>query len=340
MTRTQLILAALLAVQVLALVLTWGSGLGSGGAGEASALFPELAAGEPVRIAIVDPGTEGSEGEQLVLERGEQGWALPDKEGFPIDEERIGDLVESLETIRVRVPVVRQSRHHESFQVAEGNHQRKLRLWVDEASGEPDAELLVGSSPNYRRTNVRRADGDEVYEVRGLGSYDLRTDPGAWIDKSFVTVPYEQIRQVALENGQGRLSLRREGEDWVVDGASAEEAFDREKLESWVRSASSLWFDQPVGAADPATHGFDRPRATLTLSYAEEAEPGTTEALQTVRLIVGKAVPGAETSAYATRDGYGFTVTLGSIDVGRIVEQTREDWLPDPAGSKVDALAP
>ena len=341
MTRNQTILAALLAVQILALVLTWGRGGGAGGA-EASALFPELEGGEPVKIEIVDPGGEGADAERLVLERDDAGWTLPAKEGFPVDDERVGDLVESLETIQVRVPVVRQSRHHESFEVAESKHQGKLRLWVGEAAGDPDAELLIGSSPNYRRTNVRRTDGDAVYEVRGLGSYDLRTDPGAWIDKSFVTVPYEQIRQVTLENAAGRTSLRLEEGNWIVEGAAADEPFDSSKLESWVRSASSLWFDQPVGSADPAAHGFERPRATLTLSYAasESDSEAASGPLETVRLIVGSAVPGDESSAYATREGYGFTVTLGSIDVGRIVDQTREGWRPDPEGSKVDPLAP
>ena len=62
--------------------------------------------------------------------------------------------------------------------------------------------------------------------------------------------------------------------------------------------------------------------------------------LETVRLLVGSPVPGDEARSYATREGFGFTVTLGPVDVGRFIDQTREDWRPDPADSKVDALAP
>ena len=350
MTRLQIVLATLLAAQALVLAFTWGSG--PSGSASSSPLFPELEGESAVRLEIVDPGS-GDESETLVLEQGDAGWSLPAVGGFPVDEERIDGVLDQLGQLTVRVPVVRQPRHHESFEVAEGKHQRKLRLWVGDPSGDPDAELLVGSSPNYRRTNVRRSGADEVYEIKGLPSYDLRTDAGAWIDKAFVDVSYDEIESATIDNAQGRLELLPGGEGWTVAGAG-DGAFDGDKLESLVRSISSLWFDQPVGPVDPSAHGFDDPQATVILRYrpksrsaakaeseAEgetepdeggEGEPGAASGapVETVRLIVGKPVPDEAGKYYATREGFGYTVTLSRVDAERLVDQGRDALRPDP----------
>lgn len=317
MNRTQRILLLVLLVQVVVLgTLYLRRGETAGGA--ARPLLPSLAAITPSELLI----SEG-EDKQVGLVREGDGWTLEDPAGYPADSSKVDTLLEDLEGLLVRRPVVSSGRYHRALEVAEQEHQRRLR--VRDGDDEDAIDLYVGSSPNFNISHVRLADEDRVYEVRGLNSHELRTDALSWIERKFLDVPAEEVEAVKLTNSRGAFELRKAEDGWVVDSpaARAGTAPDASKVDTWVRSLCSLYLSAPAGPVDNAGHGFEPPEAVLELTR----RGGPEETPQTLRVRVGGEAGDEDGKRYASRSGFGFSVILGSYDAEKLTDKTLADLL-------------
>ena len=76
------------------------------------------------------------------------------------------------------------------------------------SSGDDSAEILVGTSPGFKRSHVRKEGADEVYSV-AINTYDLPTNTTDWLDKSLLQI--EGVSSVTL-NGE---ALVQQDEQWV-----------------------------------------------------------------------------------------------------------------------------
>ena len=161
MNRTQLMLGGLLLVQ-LVLILIFHSPFSDATTTQPRPLIPELAALTPRQLEIQGP----DDPRLMLVKRGEE-WQVDDLGGFPADSQKVETMIEELEMLEVRRPVVSSGRYHSAFKVDGDENEARIRLWED-ASGDPVVDLIVGSAPNFRSSHVRRADEDNVYEVRGL----------------------------------------------------------------------------------------------------------------------------------------------------------------------------
>lgn len=319
MTRAQLYLAGLLLVQVV-LILVFRSPLSGATTGsEARPLLPVLDAITPNRIEILG---EDDASIRLVKRDGEWRVEAEDLDGFPADAAKIDGLLGDLQDIRVRRPVVSSARYHEAFQVTEDENEARLRMW-DETGDEPDVDLILGSSPNFRTSHVRLAERDEVYQARGVSPYDLRPMPNSWIERDFVPVDEASVVGLTLTNASGGFELAKEAEGWKVLAPADREgvAVDPEQVASLVRQATSLRLSEATGAVDRARHGFDEPAAKLVLRLAEEAEPAGGE----LTLLIGGTPEDEESQRYVTREGFGFTGIVWESSVRRLLEDGLDD---------------
>jgi hypothetical protein len=316
MSRTQWVLGGILAVQVLLLIIAapWSN---EAGLESAHALLPELESFTPARLEIQE-----TDDRSVTLERGDDGWVLADETGFPADGSKVEELLDNLEAIEVRRPVVTQSRYHDTFKVATDDYERRLRIWKD-ADEDPEVELFVGTSSNYRVSNVRVEGDDRVYEARDLGVYDLRTDPTSWIRRAFVDVPADDITRLVVSNGHGRFEIAREDDRWkVVEPAGASDReLDGAAVDALVRSIASLRLSEPAGAADSPAYGLDDPAATVEIAHRTAGE--TAEEVLEVR--VGAEVEGEEGKRYASRSGSDHAVILGKLDAEKLTGEKLAD---------------
>lgn len=321
MKRSQMVLAGLLALQLL-LILLFRSPLAVGsGAAEMRPLLPGLAALTAAHIELSDGE------ESLDLVRGEEGWTVAEAGGYPADEEKVRGLLDDLRALEVGRPVVSSSRYHGALGVAQDGPEARVRVWA-ETSEDPAVELLVGTSPGYRRAHARLSGEDEVYEVEGLASYDLRPEPGAWVEKQLLDVPVEQVAGLALRNAKGAFALERAAEGWrVVGGPEESREIDEEALGSFLRAATSLTLAEPVGPVDEAAHGLADPAAVLTLSLSPAEGAGAASGGETVVIRVGGEVPDETSYRYATREGGGFTVKVWESSLTKLLEQSLDDLL-------------
>jgi hypothetical protein len=130
--------------------------------------------------------------------------------------------------------VVTSSSYHKALKVTGDDHERELQMWSDPAK-KPEVTLYLGTSSNYRSTNVRVDGQDPVYDVSGLGIYDVRNTTNGWIQTRFVNdVKPEDVTGLRVENAHGILEVKK-GSDgkWTrVTPATGGGDLDTSKIDS------------------------------------------------------------------------------------------------------------
>jgi hypothetical protein len=208
MSRTQTYLAGLLLVQAAMILVLHSPFSGTSAGFEPRALIPALEGVDPTRIEI-----RGAEDESIRLVRGDNTWRVDDLGGFPADGEKIRGLLQNLQDIRVRRPLVSSSRYHDAFKVTADDNEARVLVWGADAEA-MEVDLIVGSAPNFRTSHVRLADDDAVYEARGLSAYDLRPARSQWIDRELVQADALDVIGLSLTNASGSFELAREDGLW------------------------------------------------------------------------------------------------------------------------------
>ena len=156
------------------------------------------------------------------LARGAEGWTLAG--GLPADEEKVAKLLEKLAGLSAPWPVATTASARERFEVGDSNRQRLVRLSTGERTV---AELLLGTSPGFRRLHVRLPGAEEVYEV-DLTHFELATSADEWVDRALLAADGE-VTSVARE-GHWRVARSDDGwmlDDGAADAAKAEQMADR-----------------------------------------------------------------------------------------------------------------
>ncbi len=332
MTRTQWILAVALLAQVGLLLAIAGSSSGAGAAAP-HPLLPDLASVKAAKITIRD-GADKS----LTLERAGDAWTLADPAGYPADSSKVEDLLAKLGKLEVGRPIVTSARYHEQLEVADDKFERRVEVFP-EGKDAPAADLLIGTSPSYGVEHVRAEGDDRVYEARGIRPYDVRAEAPAWIDRDLVGAPPGDVVAVTVRNGHGRFELRRENGAWSSPEAAGKK-LDGNAVDGYVRSLASLAADAPAGPLEGGDFGLDRPAGEVEISWREPAPPpppkpdgakdDANEApapgpLHTVKLRVGKEVPGADGKRWVARDGARFAAVIGKWQADTVLAKTLAD---------------
>ncbi len=326
-SRLMGLLAATLGLQLLLILLfraPWGDG---GGTLETRALVPALEAITPVRLEL-----GGSDGESITLDKTGDGWGIAGLGGFPADDEKVQKLIDDLEALRVRRPVVTSSRYHDAFKVEDDDHEGRVRLWAD-AGAEPKLDLIVGDSPNYRVVHLRLAGEDAVYEARGLAAYDLQPQTTSWIRKELAGAAADNVVGLELANARGRFRVDKVDGAWKVVSpeGSAGDVLDTKKVEDLVRSAAALRLADAAGARDDGAHGLSAPAATVTLRWTADGAGATSAEspadVQEVTLEIGGQVPDKTSQRYVGRTGLAYTGTIWESSVTTFLEKQLADLL-------------
>ncbi len=314
MTSTQKRLGILLAVQVV-LILLFQFPFGSGSsATTATTLFPDIDVAQVSRIQL------SGDDDQVTLIRGGDGWGLEEFGGFPANETKIDELIGDLAGLEVRRPVVRSGKYHSAFKVESDENEGRVKLWTSD-DGDPAADLIVGSSPNYRALHVRRPGDSEVYEVSGLAAYDVRADPGAWADNKLLDVNTDAVQSLSITNPEGSFELVKDESGWTVSGA-AETELDTSKVDSLVRSVANLSIAAPLGPS--SEHGPVAADAIAKVTLRWSAGGEETPEGAAVVLIGGKR-PDDDMRRAVSVEGSGFSGEIWDSTVKSMIEKKLDD---------------
>ncbi len=342
MSRKQMILATVLAVQVLLLVLLRLPGSGSAEAGSVRPLLPELENLNAARLVI-----ESGEGDTVALARSGESWTLEEADGFPADGSKVDTMLNDLKALKVRRPVVTSSRYHAQLKVSEEDNERRIRIWDDAEAG-PAVDLLVGNAPNYRISSVRRQGEDEVYEVMGLSGWDVQAKQASWIDSKLVDLPADQVTALEVTNSHGRFRLEKAGGTWSVVAGAAPGDLDQGEVDALVRAYASVYMADPVGRVNEAEQGLEQPAAVVQITVTPPVEPppaalaeagsegGEAPAAalpepqpEVTTLRIGSFKDEAAGVRYAAVSGFDFAVTLNKFDVERATDKKLADLMAE-----------
>ena len=220
------LLGGLLAAQaVIVAGLLLASGVGS------DAGVSQLLSFDPANVTKL--GVSGEEGAVQLVRDGKD-WRLvheseqDEPDGLPADGGKVSELLADLSDLDASWPVATSEDSAERFEVTEDSHQR--RLIIEDEDG-PVADLLLGTSPGYRRVHARVSGASEVYSI-DFSNFEAPTDAGQWLDKALLAAQGE-VSRVVLEDA---WRLERPDGEWQIDGAPA----DAEAANDLVRRFTGL----------------------------------------------------------------------------------------------------
>jgi hypothetical protein len=324
MSRTNQILAAILALQIVVAVVVFWPRSSAVAAGEP--LFPDVEAEQVVWVRIVDPASG-----EIELERADAGWVLAGTDGFPCTEAAVPSFLDKLLALDTARLVTQTPASHARLEVGEDTFSRQIAFRIEDGTTHT---LYLGSSPSYNVAHVRLEGQDRVYLVSGLSATDANVRPTTWIDALYVSLESDQVVALTLENANGTYAFAKdEAGTWAMAGLSGEETLNEGEVSALVTRISSVRMQRPLGQAEEPGYGIDDPQAVVTVQTRDEE--GATE---THVLVVGTKDP--EDSTYVVKASTSpYYVRVAEFSVQDFVEEAREDLIELPPTPTAEATA-
>lgn len=138
-------------------------------------------------------------------------WLLPDFKNLPADSKKLNELMGKLQGAKLTWPVTKTSSSHERFEVSTNKFQRRVEFYQGDKK---QGELLLGSSPGFKKIHIRRDGDDEVYAVE-LTSFEFSASDKEWFNKELLAA-----KNPTLINGKDYV-LQKQGDTWSFENDTA-----------------------------------------------------------------------------------------------------------------------
>ncbi|MBC7231954.1 MAG: DUF4340 domain-containing protein [Chloroflexi bacterium] len=311
MNRTQQVLAAALAIQILlSVVLFWPKTVTTGSSGP---LLPDVKKEDIVAITVTD-----NEGKSVLLRQVAGNWVLPEADDYPLKAERITQALDKIVGLTTRRLITRTEASYKRLQVAADDFLRRLDL---ETANGTKYTLFLGSSPSYGNTHVRLDGRSETYLATNLTPWEFSSAPGYWVDTSYFNVPQDQVTKISIQNPKGTFTLEKDADGkWTLSDLAPGEELATETVNLIVTRATSVTMLRPLGKEKRPEYGLDNPVAVVTLQKGEEA----------ITLSIGTQDP-TDNSYVVNVSTSPYYVRVGDYMVKPLVENGRENLFPPKA---------
>lgn len=220
-------LGILAVVTLVFVALAWNA---SGSAHSGSRLQEEALADYPSFAERVNDVTEleivGHDA-RFSVKQTDGAWGLVEKSGYPVDFERVRDVVVRLSELE---PLEAKTRRPDRFALmgvqdpAEEGSSAK-RVVLRDAQGETLCDMIVGDTKFKGRTAtvfVRPTDRNQAYQCEGRVSFEA--DPLNWIDREVLKLANGKVKSVVIEHPDGEVvRIERVGDsrDYAVQDVPA-----------------------------------------------------------------------------------------------------------------------
>jgi len=157
-----------------------------------------------------------NKGEVVALVKTDEGWKLEDEQDFPADPELVKKTLESIDELQKEHNVVSNNPQNQNLFEVDPNS--GIEVKVSNQDKKVLANFFVGKTgPDFMSTYIRKADSDEVFLGAG---YHLRSSftrtAKSWYDLNVCTFPSEQIEKISIIEGDKRLSLKKDQDQWLL----------------------------------------------------------------------------------------------------------------------------
>ena len=265
LNRSNLFLAALLALQVVLLAIVAVTSTGTE-TRTVAPLLADVALADVDRLLIAD-NLEN----EMTFARGEAGWVLPEADDFPLDGVKIDETLAKLAAMDTRRLVASNPANFARLEVKADDFRRRITL----QAGESSTVLYLGGSGGANTVYVRRAADNEVYLGSGLSSWELSTQVSTWLDANYVSIPVDDVLEIKVQREDGSFTFLREGDGWTYAGLGEGEVFEDTRMPLVLRNAATINMQAPLGLEALDEYGLDEPPVVVDLRYRVLVEAET-----------------------------------------------------------------
>ncbi|MBX3429171.1 MAG: DUF4340 domain-containing protein [Hyphomonadaceae bacterium] len=232
------------------------------------------------------------------IERTQQGWALRDRDDYPVSSARLAQLTEGLESLRYVRRMTSDASKHERLGVTDPRQGgRGVLLQVEDGNGALLVNLILGVETSG--TYVRRPDNDQTWAVQG----DLPPlrDAAAWLELRPISLTPDRLARIEIMPAEGRAYiLARDAADqpWRI----ASPALASLAESTVTATAERLTQLSPVDVRTaPAIQGAPRARVRATTfdGIAIDAEIIPSDDRLWVKMVARANAPEQEAAAVA-----------------------------------------
>jgi hypothetical protein len=138
------------------------------------------------------------------IERTQQGWAMRDRDDFPVLPTRLAQFTEGLEGLHYQRRMTSDPSKHERLGVTDPREGgRGILVQVEDGRGALLVNLILGVETSG--TYVREPDDDQTWAVQG--ELPPLRDAAAWMDLQPLTIPADRLARVEVMPAEGRAYI-------------------------------------------------------------------------------------------------------------------------------------
>lgn len=205
---------------------------------------------------VIDTHDEGS----ITLRKGEQGWSLPSRDGFPAAHSKVDGFLAALSDLKPRLPVAITEDASQRFHVGGKDFERRITL---KHGKNTLATLYLGDAAGPSKVFARAEAGEAVYEI-AFGIWQASTKPKQWMDRNFLQQKPGDIVRIDLPS----FTLQRKDNKWQIAGLSDGAGTDEKEAGRIVDRLANLTFEDTEGKADKSA-GEPTPELSYTLTLKD-----------------------------------------------------------------------
>jgi hypothetical protein len=216
-------------------------------------------------IEVIRPGHE-----PIVLSKSDGEWRVLEPLDAAADQTNVESALNRLADLRIKRVVATRPENYARLQVDDTS---AVRVIV-KAGDDTLTELMIGKYGNGM-TMVRVDDRDEVFGASGSLRYAFDRELKGWRDRKVVNVEIDDVKSIRFESPNGTFQFERDGQSWTIaEGHAALEEFDPKQIDGIVATAARLVAsDFATDEISPARAGITEPKATVTVTLAEDPNP-------------------------------------------------------------------
>jgi hypothetical protein len=191
----------------------------------------------------------------VVLQKKGVEWFVQEPVLYKADQSNIATLIHSSRSLELKNIVSNKPEKHSVFQVdSTGTRVRMLERGVEKASF-----ILGKSGSSYAETYARRTASSDVVLVTGASSYLFNRPVKDWRDKTIITIPRENIKEVRYQYGDTTFVLAFKDSVWTIGKDSTQEGI----VGNLISSLSNVQADDFV---DTLATRSSKPTAQISLA--------------------------------------------------------------------------
>ncbi len=181
-------------------------------------------------------------------------WFIDQPISYRADQANVGQMIHQIKMLEVKNTISSKPEKHELFQVDSTGTLVK----VYEHGTEKSAFILGKMAPSYTEMYARKANSNDVLLVEGAYAYAFSRSPKEWRDKTILSVPKENIKDVKYQYGDTTFTIAFRDSLWTIGREKAKQT----AVDGLLSSLSNVQADDFIDSSmSPA------PKVTTVITY-------------------------------------------------------------------------